>query len=63
MEPFNAKYEISRLEPLTCVVCIDLVFEKITERDVSLHVSAVKGNWIEVNTDRVHFADILFVLK
>jgi hypothetical protein len=44
MEPFNAKHEISRLKPLTCVVCIDMVFEKTTEGDISLHVSAVKGN-------------------
>jgi hypothetical protein len=55
MEPFNAKHEISRLKPLTCVVSIDLVFEKTTEEDVSFHVSAFKGNLIEVNTHRVHF--------
>jgi hypothetical protein len=55
MEPFNAKHEISRLKPLTCVVCIDFVFEKTTEGDVALHVAEVKGSLIEVNIHRVHF--------
>jgi hypothetical protein len=43
MKPFNAKHEIARLKPLTCVVCIDLVLEMTTEGGVSPHVSQLKA--------------------
>jgi hypothetical protein len=43
------------LKLLTCVVSIDLVLEKTTDGDMSLHVSASKAYLTEVNTHRVHF--------
>lgn len=59
MEPFNAKHEISRVKPLTCVVRIDLAFEMTAERDWSLHVSALRGNLIK----RAIPTGFIFLLK